>query len=171
MMPSRDCVKASPRAWCCRAWSCRGYCPNYRRISGCRRPKTEFWQPVVKFPASFSATDRARLTRAYRRKIESVIEPAYRRLYGYLKVEYLPHARDSVGLGQIPGGAALYNLRRALSHHHSTHGGGDQQAWGGRSVENRSGTCQGSGAAAHRRRLAAALRAGARRHGSKIQFP
>lgn len=71
--------------------------------------KTEFWQPVEKFPESFSPSDRERLTLAYRRTIETVIEPAYLRMYDFLRKEYLPHARASVGLGQIPGGRDLYD--------------------------------------------------------------
>ncbi len=70
--------------------------------------KTEFWQPIGHFPADFSARDRARLEKAYRTKIETVIEPAYARMFDYLRAEYLPHARTTVGLGQIDGGAALY---------------------------------------------------------------
>jgi uncharacterized protein (DUF885 family) len=50
-----------------------------------------------------------RLEKAYRVKIATVIEPAYRRLFEFMQSEYLPHARDSVGLGQMPGGAALYD--------------------------------------------------------------
>jgi len=82
--------------------------PELREHFGKPAANTEFWQPVRRFPESFSGTDRARLIRAYHKKIDTVIEPAYHRLYSYLKIEYLPHARDSVGLGEVPGGAALY---------------------------------------------------------------
>jgi uncharacterized protein (DUF885 family) len=82
--------------------------PQLRAHFGLPAAKTEFWQPLRQFPAGFSITDRARLTRAYRQKIESVIEPAYRRLHAFLRIEYLPHSRATVGLGQIPGGSALY---------------------------------------------------------------
>ncbi|MGB6308086.1 MAG: DUF885 domain-containing protein, partial [Steroidobacteraceae bacterium] len=70
--------------------------------------KTEFWHPIVNFPAAVAPAERPRLEKAYARKIAAVIEPAYRRLFDFLKNDYLPHARESVGLGQIPGGAALY---------------------------------------------------------------
>jgi uncharacterized protein (DUF885 family) len=71
--------------------------------------KTEFWHPIANLPADFSAADRARLEAAYRVKIESVIEPVYRRLYDFMRNEYLPRARPTVGLGQMPGGRALYD--------------------------------------------------------------
>jgi uncharacterized protein (DUF885 family) len=71
--------------------------------------QTEFWHPVMSMPEAFAQADRKRLTRAFRIKIATVIEPAYRRLYDFLNTEYLPHARATVGLGQMPGGAALYD--------------------------------------------------------------
>ena len=70
--------------------------------------RSEFWVPVARMPADFSDADRERLTQDYRVKIDSVVEPAFRRLYDFLKDEYLGHARASVGLAQVPGGSALY---------------------------------------------------------------
>lgn len=71
--------------------------------------KSEFWHPVAQFPDGFPAALRFKLRQAYRDKITRVIEPAYRHLFTFMKDEYLPQARDSVGLGQVPGGAALYD--------------------------------------------------------------
>lgn len=72
-----------------------------------------FWKPVAAMPASFAADDRARLTADYRRLIGTQLLPAYARLRDYLRDDYLPHARDSVGLDQLPDGAAwyAYNVR------------------------------------------------------------
>ncbi|PXA87033.1 DUF885 domain-containing protein [Nostoc sp. 3335mG] len=64
--------------------------------------------PVKKFPASISAADQARLTREYADTIRTGIIPAETRLRDFLKTEYLPHARDTVGLSAMPGGAKLY---------------------------------------------------------------
>jgi len=83
--------------------------PQLRAHFGRAPETTEFWQPIASFPADFAQADRARLEEAYRGKIAAVIEPAYRRLYEFMSHEYLPHARDSVGLGQMPGGTALYD--------------------------------------------------------------
>jgi uncharacterized protein (DUF885 family) len=77
--------------------------------TGLAPEKTEFWHPIATLPAEVPPADRRRLAAAYRRKIETVIEPAYRRMGEFLGKEYLPHARDSVGLGQVPGGPALYD--------------------------------------------------------------
>jgi uncharacterized protein (DUF885 family) len=82
--------------------------PQLRTHFGKPAEHSEFWQPLRQFPDAIPATRRAGIERAYRAKIERVIEPAYRRLYRFLRDEYLPHARASVGLDAIPGGAALY---------------------------------------------------------------
>ena len=67
-----------------------------------------YYGPVRKFPATISAADQARLTKAYADAIRTGLIPAETRLRDFLKTEYLPHARDSVGLSQMPGGAKLY---------------------------------------------------------------
>ncbi|MDB5699318.1 MAG: hypothetical protein JWN69_2122 [Alphaproteobacteria bacterium] len=67
-----------------------------------------FYKPVTKFPPAFDAADRARLTAAYASFIRDRLIPAHVRLRDFIKNEYLPHARETVGLGQMPGGAALY---------------------------------------------------------------
>jgi uncharacterized protein (DUF885 family) len=70
--------------------------------------KSPFMGPTRKYPANMSAADEARLTAAYAAAVRDKIDPAYTRLRDFLKTEYRPHARTSVGLGQMPGGAALY---------------------------------------------------------------
>jgi uncharacterized protein (DUF885 family) len=67
-----------------------------------------FWQPVLNFPAGLSVADRQRLTKAYAEKIATVVIPAYRRLHDYLKTEYLPKARASIGMSELPNGASWY---------------------------------------------------------------
>jgi uncharacterized protein (DUF885 family) len=64
--------------------------------------------PTKMFPASFSDEDKARLTAAYRAKTEEIYA-ANQRMRDFLRDEYLPVARDSVGLSQMKGGAALYS--------------------------------------------------------------
>jgi uncharacterized protein (DUF885 family) len=64
--------------------------------------------PVRKFPASISPADQQRLRAAYAAKIDKTIFPAFRRLRDFLQTEYLPKARDTVGLSGMKGGDALY---------------------------------------------------------------
>jgi len=67
-----------------------------------------FWGPVTNMPASFPDADRARLTAAYRLMIETKVFPTYRRLHDFVRDEYLPKCRETVGLGALPGGKAWY---------------------------------------------------------------
>jgi uncharacterized protein (DUF885 family) len=69
-----------------------------------------YYGPIKALPADFSAADKARLTSAYRAAITDDIYPAYRRLRDYLKSDYLPAARDQVGLSAMKGGAELYKV-------------------------------------------------------------
>ena len=67
-----------------------------------------FYKPVRKFPDSIAAPDRARLTAAYAAFVRDRLIPAHMRLRDFLRKDYLPRARESVGLAQLPGGAELY---------------------------------------------------------------
>ncbi len=70
--------------------------------------KSPFWQPIKDMPASFSAADKTRLTEAYRQMMSARIVPAFERLRTFVKNEYLPVARDGVGLVSMKGGDKLY---------------------------------------------------------------
>lgn len=67
-----------------------------------------FWRPLLAFPAGLTLAERKRFVVAYRRKLGSQVLPAYRRLHDYLATEYLPHARETVGLSELPNGASWY---------------------------------------------------------------
>jgi len=66
-----------------------------------------FMGPVKAFPAEFSEADKARLAAAYEAKTRELYA-ANTRLRDFLRDEYLPVARDSIGLSQMKGGAELY---------------------------------------------------------------
>ncbi|MDB5691863.1 MAG: hypothetical protein JWO81_926 [Alphaproteobacteria bacterium] len=67
-----------------------------------------FYKPVTKFPAGIPAADQARLKAQYAAFIRDRLNPAHARLRDFVRDVYLPKCRDSVGLGQMPGGPALY---------------------------------------------------------------
>ncbi len=69
-----------------------------------------FYQPATIFPDTVPAAARTRLKGAYARQVREVIDPAHRKMRDFLKNEYLPRARDTVGLSAVSGGAALYAL-------------------------------------------------------------
>ena len=72
--------------------------------------QSPFYGPVKKFPEGISAADQARLTAAYAAMIRDRIQPANVRMRDFLKNDYLPAAREGVGLVHMKGGATLYDL-------------------------------------------------------------
>ncbi|MDO9451691.1 MAG: DUF885 family protein [Stagnimonas sp.] len=70
--------------------------------------KTLFYKPIAALPADFSAEDKARLTAEYTALISNTLMPAYSGLRDYIRDEYLPKTRETVGLNALPDGAAWY---------------------------------------------------------------
>ncbi|MBA9077327.1 DUF885 domain-containing protein [Rufibacter quisquiliarum] len=71
--------------------------------------KSLFYGPILNFPAEVPAADRTRLTQEYQQAISTVLVPTYQKLAVFLQNEYLPKARTSTGISEIPGGKDLYN--------------------------------------------------------------
>ena len=71
--------------------------------------ESPYFGPTKMFPESFSDADKARLTSEYRTAITDGIYPAYTRLHDFLNADYLPVAREGVGLMHMKGGAKLYD--------------------------------------------------------------
>jgi uncharacterized protein (DUF885 family) len=69
---------------------------------------SSFMKPVTAFPAAVPAPDQARLRAAYGQSVATEIRPALTRLRSFVVDEYLPKARASVGLADMPGGERLY---------------------------------------------------------------
>ena len=70
--------------------------------------ESPYYSPVKEFPDAVPAAERARLKAQYRAAITDQIYPALTRLRGFLKNEYLPQAREGVGLMYMKGGDRLY---------------------------------------------------------------
>ncbi len=71
--------------------------------------ESPFMAPVQSFPDEISAADQARLAAAYEAKTRELYA-ANTALRDFLRDEYLPVARTSVGLSQMKGGAELYAM-------------------------------------------------------------
>lgn len=69
--------------------------------------ESQYMAPTKAFPAIFSDADKARLAAAYEAKTGEIYA-ANTRLRDFLRDEYLPVARDSIGLSQMKGGDKLY---------------------------------------------------------------
>jgi len=70
--------------------------------------KSLFYRPVTNFPEGVPAADRERLAQAFTTAIRDKIVPSYRRVHDYVRDEYMPQARASVGLTALPQGGDWY---------------------------------------------------------------
>jgi uncharacterized protein (DUF885 family) len=70
-----------------------------------------FYAPVNKFPEGISAADQARLKTEYTAIIRDGLLPIHSRMRDFLKNEYLPVAREGVGLVHMKGGKAFYDYQ------------------------------------------------------------
>ena len=70
--------------------------------------QSPYWGPIKAFPKTVGAADRTRLTNEFRQSISGTIYPALTRMRAFLQNEYLPKAREGVGLMYMKGGNALY---------------------------------------------------------------
>ena len=70
-----------------------------------------YYGPAQNFPEAVPEAERARLRAELLAVIRDGINPAYRRLRDFLQNDYLPHARDGVGLVHMRGGERLYQRR------------------------------------------------------------
>lgn len=67
-----------------------------------------FFGPLKKLPAGINDAEVTRLQNAYGKLVTETLAPAYKKLGDFLKNEYLPKARASSGIGELPGGKAWY---------------------------------------------------------------
>ena len=66
------------------------------------------YTPFVTMPATISAADQATLRMEAENAIQTVIVPAYTRVLAFMRNEYLPNARTTLGASTLPDGANFY---------------------------------------------------------------
>lgn len=64
--------------------------------------------PLKTLPQSITAQETEKLRADYLAAIRGTMIPAYSRLYAFIKDEYLPHCRETAGVGALPGGKEYY---------------------------------------------------------------
>jgi uncharacterized protein (DUF885 family) len=67
-----------------------------------------FLNPTKKFPASFSAEDKARLTKAITDAVTNEVLPAYKQFAAFVATDYAPHGRTTLAVTSLPDGKARY---------------------------------------------------------------
>lgn len=81
-------------------------------------PKTSgFYEPITNMPADIPAADRERLAAAYVAAIRDQLVPAFTRVHDFIRKDYLPKTRQTVGLADLPDGTEWY---AALVRAHTT---------------------------------------------------
>jgi uncharacterized protein (DUF885 family) len=71
-------------------------------------PTNVFYEPLHSLPGTLAEAERNRLSEGISLGVKSKILPAYRALRDFLRDEYLPRARQSVGLSALPLGESWY---------------------------------------------------------------
>ncbi len=69
-----------------------------------------FLRPLNALPASMPAEDKAEIKAQTKDVIRQKVRPAYENLLTFLTQEYRPAARTSIGISDVPGGAAYYKV-------------------------------------------------------------
>jgi uncharacterized protein (DUF885 family) len=67
-----------------------------------------FYRPVMEMPDGIPIEDRTRLMAAYEKTIAETVVPGYRRLRDFIRDEYMPRTRSTVGLAALPQGSEWY---------------------------------------------------------------
>jgi len=78
-------------------------------------PENVFFDPLKKFPPSFSQNEKDELTVKLTAAVKKSIIPSYKKLYDFIKGEYYVNARESSGLGDLPGGKDWYPFNVRLN--------------------------------------------------------
>ena len=82
--------------------------PQMTNLVSSDASKHLFYGPITKMPTTFSEADKKRLTEAYTKLITEQVVPTYKKLGDFLKNEYLPKARTTSGVLNLPDGKAYY---------------------------------------------------------------
>lgn len=83
--------------------------PQMNDLANTDSAKSVFYGPLRKWPDGISATEKDSISKQLATTISKQILPAYKRLAQFLQNEYLPKARTSTGISDIPQGKEMYN--------------------------------------------------------------
>ncbi len=84
--------------------------PQFARLAAEDRATSSFYGPIRQLPADFAPATRERLAAAYAEAVERRLQPAFARVHRFLVDEYRRAARETVGVGALPGGDAHYAM-------------------------------------------------------------
>src|SRR5690606_26858386 len=70
-----------------------------------------FYKPFMTMPATMAEADKARLRAAAVQVIQQQVMPAHRTLLSFIRDEYVPGARDTLGANRLPDGDDFYQTQ------------------------------------------------------------
>ncbi|MDP9200024.1 MAG: DUF885 family protein, partial [Pseudomonadota bacterium] len=82
--------------------------PQLESLIAADSEESLFFGPVTLLPEDWPAAERERLEAAIRQLIEQQLNPAYRQLADFIRDEYVPACRETVGWSALPGGTDWY---------------------------------------------------------------
>jgi uncharacterized protein (DUF885 family) len=82
--------------------------PQMQSMIAANASQSVFYGPITNLPATFSEADKKRLTDAYVNAINQQITPSFKKLGDFFQNEYLPKARTTTGINDVPNGETYY---------------------------------------------------------------
>jgi uncharacterized protein (DUF885 family) len=82
--------------------------PQFDAVLAAPLEESVFWGPIENMSPEIDGLDREAITEEWRAAMRGTLLPAYARLRDFLRDEYLPAGRETVGWSALPGGAEWY---------------------------------------------------------------
>ena len=73
--------------------------------------KSSFYKPFDRFPSNIPESERQALKSEARAAIQQSVMPAYRKLLGFIRDDYIPHTRTTISAHDLPDGDAFYRAQ------------------------------------------------------------
>lgn len=102
--------RAVPEGWMLPRSIVEKTLPQLKNLAETATDQHIFFMPAGKISqdSSIRASQKDSLKNVYRKMVEELVKPAYARLHKFMQEEYLPAARNSSGIGDLPGGKEYY---------------------------------------------------------------
>lgn len=82
-----------------------------QKIAAAKPEESPFAGPLAKMPASISAAEQKRIRKEAMDAISQKVLPSYDRFGRYLKAQYIPKCRTTLGASALPDGKAYYEFQ------------------------------------------------------------
>jgi len=83
--------------------------PEMQDMTSTDTVKNIFYTPLRLMPATIRNEDKQKITYQLNELITKTLVPSYQKLADFLRTEYLPKSRSSIGFDELPNGVKLYD--------------------------------------------------------------